>query len=94
MSMTEAEFTGLLTACLSERGLLAKDGAGRGWFVSHDPDSRGQRTGEPDLWIVWLGPGPCPGPVPVFWAELKAKGQRTTAQRALANALIARGQAV
>ena len=89
--MTESEFTNKLTAALAKHGLLSRDGS-PGWWVSHDPESRGQAVGEEDLQVRWRGPGACPGPHPAFFAELKqGAGRRTDEQRRHANAGIVAG---
>ena len=46
-----------------------------GWSVSHDPDSRRQKDGEPDLECTWERGGPPPGPHRHLRIELK--GERT-----------------
>lgn len=60
--MTEAQLTAPIEAAAKARG----------WRVSHDPDSRGQERGEPDLHFSWpLEAGPCPGRCTEFEAECK-----------------------
>lgn len=75
--MTEEELVKPIVAAARERG----------WWISHDPDSRRQERGEPDLTMLWDGPGDCPGPHRFVQAECKRRGHhRTDAQRRYANA--------
>lgn len=83
--MTEAEY--------QDRVITAA--RARGWRVSHDPDSRRQEPGEPDLDLLWPGGGPCPGPCAALQIELKhGRGHRTAAQRRYANAAALAGLVV
>lgn len=83
--MTEAQLTSPIVAAARARG----------WRVSHDPDSRGQEEGEPDLALLWRGQGPCPGPCAEFEVECKRRGRhRTDGQRRYANDAAVAGKVV